>query len=58
MVLDFFKLNTPLNEHVFARLAIKYSPKQFMEEYNLWDLELNGFVYMDVMKGMNGIPQA
>ena len=29
-----------------------------MEEYNLWDLELNGFVYMDVMKRMNGIPQA
>ena len=43
---------------MYARLAIKYIPKAFMDEYNLWELEVNGFVYMEVMKGMYGLPQA
>ena len=60
MGLDFktFYLNTPLNKHMFVCLTIKYIPKQFMDEYNLWDLEVNGFIYMEVMKGMYGLPQA
>ena len=53
-----FYLNTPLDKHMFARLAIKYTPKQFMDEYNLWDLEVNGFIYMEAMKGMYGLPHA
>ena len=53
-----FYLNTPLDEHMFAHLAIKYIPKQFMDEYNIWDLVVNGYVYMEVMKGMYGLPQA
>ena len=53
-----FYLNTPLDEHMFVRLAIKYIPKKFMDEYNLWDLEVNGFLYMEVMKGMYWLPQA
>ena len=31
-----FYLNTPLDEHMYARLSIKYITKEFMDEYNLW----------------------
>ena len=38
---------------MFAHLTIKYIPKQFMDKYNLWHLEVNGSVYTEVMKGMH-----
>ena len=53
----FLLKHTPRWAHVCTPIN-KYIPKKIMDKYNIWGLEVNGFVYMEVMKGMYGLPQA
>ena len=54
-----FYLNTPLERPEYARIAAKYLPDTVMEKYNLRPITSdNGYIYMEINKGMYGLPQA
>ena len=54
-----FYLNTPVDMYEYMRMKLDMFPEDVIEEYNLRDrVEPNGYVYIEVRKGMYGLPQA
>ena len=53
-----FYLATPMEEYEYARIKAEYIPKEMMNKYNLWDLVDNRYLYIEIKKGMYGLPQA
>ena len=53
-----FYLNTPLDETEYAYMAVKYVHQQLIDEYNLTSIITDGYLYLKVVKGMYGLPQA
>ena len=53
-----FYLETPMERKEYARIRVEDIPKQFMDEYDLWDLVVDGYVYIEIGKGIYGLPQA
>ena len=54
-----FYLNTPMDRYEYMRMKLDMFPEDVIEEYNLRDrVEPNGYVYIEVRKGMYGLPQA
>jgi hypothetical protein len=49
-----FYLGTPMMEYEYMRVPVSAVPDDIMEEYNLH----NGYLYVEVRKGMYGLPQA
>ena len=50
-----FYLGTPMK--VFEYMKIKYDtiPQEIKDKYNLQELEHDGYVYIEVQKGMYGL---
>ena len=42
----------------YMRLPIKIIPQEITEKYNLKDIENEGWIYVKIVKGMYGLPQA
>ena len=54
-----FYLNTPMDRYEYMRMKLDMFPDDVIKEYNLRDkVEPNGDVYIEVRKGMYGLPQA
>ena len=53
-----FYLETPMEQKEYARIRVDDIPMQFMDEFDLWDLVVDGYVYIEIGKGMYGLPQA
>lgn len=53
-----FYLCTPMARPEYMRTPVAAIPKEMMDHYNLWPLLHNGFVYCEINKGMDGLPQA
>ena len=54
-----FYLNTPLTRYEYTQLHLADVPDEIIEEYKLKDIATaEGFVYIEVRKGMYGLPQA
>ena len=53
-----FYLETPLDRPEYTRMPLALIPKEFQDAYNLKEKAKNGFVYMEINKGMYGLPQA
>jgi hypothetical protein len=53
-----FYLNTPLDRYEYMKMPIALIPQEIIEEYNLQPLVHQGFVYIEIQKGMYGLPQA
>ena len=53
-----FYLNTPLFTFEYMRLPINIIPEEIIEQYNLLPLVINGLVYIEIRKGVYGLPQA
>ena len=53
-----FYLETPMERKEYAKIRVDYNPKQFMNEYDLWSLVEDGYIYIEISKGMYGLPQA
>ena len=51
-------LQTPMQRREYMKIKVKLFPPEFMKEYNLKEKVKNGFVYMEIRKGMYGLPQA
>jgi len=53
-----FYLETPLDRTEYMRMPLDLIPPEFQEAYGLQEKAKNGFVYMAILKGMYGLPQA
>ena len=54
-----FYLNTPMSRYEYMRLKIAEVPQDFIDEYKLQNKETkDGYVYLEIRKGMYGLPQA
>lgn len=53
-----FYLNTPLARYEYMRLRLDIIPQEIIDAYNLTDLTHDGWVYIEIRKGMYGLPQA
>ena len=51
-------LATPMDRFEYMKIPVKLIPQEFMDAYKLHDKIKNGFVYMQIEKGMYGLPQA
>jgi hypothetical protein len=53
-----FYLGTPMDTFEYMRIPIKLIPHEIIVQYNLLPLVSDGHVYIEVQKGMYGLPQA
>ena len=53
-----FYLVTPLTRYKYLHIAITLIPEKIIQQYSLLPLVRNGFIYLDIRKGMYGFPQA
>jgi hypothetical protein len=53
-----FYLNTPMTHYEYMRVPLKTFPTAIINHYKLTDLTHNNNVYVEIMKGMYGLPQA
>ena len=53
-----FYLNNPMDRYEYMKLPLDIIPEEIIQQYNLRNLEHKGFVYMEIQKGMYGLPQA
>ena len=53
-----FYINNPMNRYDYMKLPLDIIPEEIIQQYNLKNLAHKGFVYMEIQKGMYGIPQA
>lgn len=60
IVLDLkdFYLNTEMKRYEYMRMPITLIPKEIIDQYNLLPLVHDGYIYMEIRKGMYGLPQA
>ena len=59
MVIKSFYLNAPLKRYEYFHLKVEDSPKDVQQEYQLQDKATqDGWVYVEVQKGMYGLTQA
>jgi hypothetical protein len=56
-VKDFY-LNTPMAGFEYMRLPIHIIPPQIVDQYKLLRLVQDSWVYVEIRKGMYGLPQA
>jgi hypothetical protein len=53
-----FYLGTPMDSFEYMRIPIKLILQEIIMQYNLLPLVSDGHVYIEVQKGMYGLPQA
>ena len=55
-----FYLGTPMppTDYAYMRIPVSAIPDTIMDHYNLHDLVRNGHIYVEIRKGMYGLPQA
>ncbi len=51
-------LETPLDRFEYMKMPIALLPTDIIEHYNLLEKAIYGYVYMEICKGMYGLPQA
>ena len=49
---------TPLTRYEYLRVKLKSIPEEIIRQYNLRKIENDGYVYIEVQKGMPGLKQA
>jgi hypothetical protein len=53
-----YYLGTPLERYEYVHIPVSMVPGKIMDEYNLHALVHNGYLYVEVRKGMYGLTQA
>ena len=54
-----FYLNMPMSRYQYVCIRINDVPKEIIKQYNLREkIDSEGYVYIEVRKGMYGLPQA
>jgi hypothetical protein len=57
MDINNYYLGTPLGHYKYINIAFSMFPNRIIEENNVHDLVHNGYLYVEVRKGMYGLPQ-
>jgi hypothetical protein len=53
-----FYLGTPMDRYEYMRIPLFMLPADIIEQYNLLPLVHNGYVFVEIRRGMYGLPQA
>ena len=53
-----FYLNTEMTRYEYMFLPLNIIPEEIIQQYQLRDIASNGKVYIEIQKGMYGLPQA
>jgi hypothetical protein len=53
-----FYLGTPMSRYEYMRIPVWMLPDDIIAQYDLTRLIVNGFVYVEIRRGMYGLPQA
>ena len=53
-----FYLETPLDRFEYMKMSMDLIPDEFADAYGLHEKAKDGYVYMEIRKGMYGLPQA
>jgi hypothetical protein len=53
-----FYLGTPMERYEYMRLPMALIPQEIVDEYDLTPLVHKGHVYLEIRRGMYGLPQA
>ena len=53
-----FYLGTPMERFEYMRISVKIIPRHIYDLYKLKDLTTDGFVFVEIRRGMYGLPQA
>jgi hypothetical protein len=53
-----YYVGTPLPRYEYTRMLLSRFPEEIVDKYNLRALAVNGWVYIEVRKGMYGLKQA
>jgi hypothetical protein len=53
-----YYLGTPLPRYEYMRLPLAIIPDEVIQKYNLTDKAVDGWVYLEIRKGMYGLKQA
>jgi hypothetical protein len=53
-----FYLETPMDHYEYMRIPARLIPAEFMKAYGLQPKIFKGFLYMEIRKGMYGLPQS
>ena len=53
-----FYLNNIMETLEYMRIKASLTPEEIMQQYQLVDEIHNGFVYMEIRKGMHALPQS
>ena len=53
-----FYLGTPLDRKEYMRISLKHIPSDIQARYNIASMVHNGYVLMEISKGIYGLPQA
>jgi hypothetical protein len=53
-----YYLGTPLSLFEYIKMLLSRFPEEIIQKYNLSDLAVNGWVYIEIRKGMYGLKQA
>jgi len=51
-------LKTPVDQYEYMKMPLTLFPADIIEYYKLMDKALDGYAYMEIGKGMYGLPQA
>jgi hypothetical protein len=58
MYIKNYYLGTPLPRYEYMRMLLSRFPEEIVDKYNLKALAVNGWVYIEIRKGMYGLKQA
>jgi hypothetical protein len=58
MAIKNYYLGTPLPRYEYMRMLLSCSPEEIVDKYNLKALAVDGWVYIEIRKGMYGLKQA
>ena len=53
-----FYLNTPMARPEYMKIKVEFIPQEIQDEYDIADKIIDGYVYVEINKGMYGLPQA
>jgi hypothetical protein len=53
-----FYLNTPLGRFEYMVMNLSSLPQEIIDEFGLLELAHDSCVYIEIQKGMHGLPQA
>ena len=51
-----FYLGTTMTQYEYLRLSITIIPQEIIEQFNILTLVCNGYVYIEIQRGMYGLP--